>query len=118
MGLSGFGLVAGGWRRPEMEAGGTRLDSTVRRRWDGAMDRHIACEDVWPIFAPIIRLTDLGTVLIAMVVDRISQGLGSSARDRGRQAWHRTGPVGLARKIWKGAAKGEPHPSVVASVST
>ena len=59
----------------------------------------------------------LGIVLIAMVVDRISQGLGSSARDRGRQAWHRTGPVGLARKIWKGAAKGEPHPSVVASVS-
>lgn len=37
----------------------------------------------------------LGIVLIAMVVDRISQGLGQSGRDRGHKSWYQVGPVGL-----------------------
>ncbi|MGF7160762.1 glycine betaine/proline transport system permease protein [Rhodoligotrophos appendicifer] len=41
----------------------------------------------------------LGIVLIAMVVDRISQGLGVSARDRANQDWLATGPIGLLRRL-------------------
>ncbi len=37
----------------------------------------------------------LGIVLMAVMIDRISQGLGRSRRERGGLAWYRTGPVGL-----------------------
>ncbi len=37
----------------------------------------------------------LGIVMLAIVLDRITQGLGRSGRDRGHLPWWRTGPVGL-----------------------
>ncbi|WP_429809041.1 ABC transporter permease [Ensifer sp. B1-9] len=37
----------------------------------------------------------LGIVLTAMVVDRISQGIGGSHRSRARGKWTETGPIGL-----------------------
>ncbi len=43
----------------------------------------------------------LGIVLIAIVVDRISQGFGQTRRDRGRRNWYETGPVGLLRRFVK-----------------
>lgn len=37
----------------------------------------------------------LGIVMLAIVLDRITQGLGRSGRDRGHKPWWQTGPVGL-----------------------
>ena len=39
----------------------------------------------------------LGIVLVAIAIDRISQGFGRTRRERGRRNWYETGPVGLAR---------------------
>lgn len=36
----------------------------------------------------------LGIVMLAIVLDRITQGLGRSGRDRGHRHWWQTGPVG------------------------
>jgi glycine betaine/proline transport system permease protein len=43
----------------------------------------------------------LGIVLMAMVVDRISQGLGTMGRERSRKHWVDTGPLGLVRRGWR-----------------
>ncbi len=40
----------------------------------------------------------LGIVLVAIAIDRISQGFGRTRRERGRRNWYETGPVGLARR--------------------
>ncbi|MQX36559.1 glycine betaine/L-proline ABC transporter permease ProW [Roseospira navarrensis] len=40
----------------------------------------------------------LGIVLLAIILDRMTQALGVSKRDRDNMAWHETGPVGLARR--------------------
>ncbi|MFV0300949.1 MAG: ABC transporter permease [Paracoccus sp. (in: a-proteobacteria)] len=37
----------------------------------------------------------LGIVMLAIVLDRITQGFGRSGRERGHLPWWRTGPVGL-----------------------
>lgn len=37
----------------------------------------------------------LGIVMLAIVLDRITQGLGRSGRERGHRHWWQTGPVGL-----------------------
>ncbi len=37
----------------------------------------------------------LGIVMLAIVLDRITQGLGRSGRDRGHRHWWQSGPVGL-----------------------
>lgn len=37
----------------------------------------------------------LGIVFLAIVIDRISQSFGTSARERGHKKWYETGPVGL-----------------------
>lgn len=37
----------------------------------------------------------LGIVLLAIVLDRITQGLNRSGRDRGHRRWWQTGPIGL-----------------------
>ena len=39
----------------------------------------------------------LGIVFLAVVIDRVSQSFGTSARDRGHKKWHETGPVGFVR---------------------
>lgn len=41
----------------------------------------------------------LGIVFLAIVIDRISQSLGVSARDRGHVRWFETGPVGVVRRL-------------------
>jgi glycine betaine/proline transport system permease protein len=38
----------------------------------------------------------LGIVILAVVLDRISQGIGQSGRERGTRHWWQSGPVGLA----------------------
>jgi len=42
----------------------------------------------------------LGIVLIAMIVDRTSQGIGKSDRANAREHWTTAGPVGLVRRCW------------------
>ena len=41
----------------------------------------------------------LGIVFLAIVIDRVSQSFGTSARDRGHRRWFETGPVGLVRSL-------------------
>lgn len=41
----------------------------------------------------------LGIVLLAIIIDRMTQSLGITKRDRGNVAWYETGPVGLVRKL-------------------
>lgn len=43
----------------------------------------------------------LGIVMLAIVLDRITQGLGRSGRDRGHRHWWETGPVGLLSAMFK-----------------
>lgn len=43
----------------------------------------------------------LGIVMLAIVLDRITQGLGRSGRDRGHRHWWETGPVGLVSAMFK-----------------
>ena len=42
----------------------------------------------------------LGIVMLAIVLDRITQGLGRSGRDRGHKPWWHTGPVGLVARLF------------------
>ena len=42
----------------------------------------------------------LGIVMLAIVLDRITQGLGRSGRDRGHRHWWQTGPVGLVANLF------------------
>ena len=41
----------------------------------------------------------LGIVMLAIVLDRITQGLGRSGREKGHLAWWKTGPVGLVARL-------------------
>lgn len=41
----------------------------------------------------------LGIVFLAIVIDRVSQSFGTSARDRGHMKWYETGPVGFVRSL-------------------
>lgn len=41
----------------------------------------------------------LGIVMLAIVLDRITQGLGRSGRDRGHKPWWQTGPVGVIARL-------------------
>jgi glycine betaine/proline transport system permease protein len=43
----------------------------------------------------------LGIVMLAIVLDRITQGLGRSGRDRGHRHWWQTGPVGLVLHLFR-----------------
>jgi glycine betaine/proline transport system permease protein len=43
----------------------------------------------------------LGIVMLAIVLDRITQGLGRSGRDRGHLPWWQTGPVGVVAKLFR-----------------
>ena len=47
----------------------------------------------------IATVGGLGIVFLAIVIDRISQSFGVSARDRGHKKWYETGPVGALRKL-------------------
>jgi len=42
----------------------------------------------------------LGIVMLAIVLDRITQGLGRSGRDRGHMPWWQSGPVGLVARLF------------------
>lgn len=43
----------------------------------------------------------MGIVMLAIVLDRITQGLGRSGRDRGHRHWWETGPVGVITAMFK-----------------
>lgn len=43
----------------------------------------------------------LGIVMLAIVLDRITQGLGRSGRERGHRHWWETGPVGLVTNLFR-----------------
>jgi glycine betaine/proline transport system permease protein len=47
----------------------------------------------------IATVGGLGIVFLAIVIDRISQSFGVSARERGHKKWYETGPVGALRKL-------------------
>ncbi|MBM9594068.1 glycine betaine/L-proline ABC transporter permease ProW [Roseitranquillus sediminis] len=57
----------------------------------------------------------LGIVLLAIIIDRMTQAMGVSKRDRGNLAWYETGPVGHARRaLGKGSRRspaGEAEPA-------
>lgn len=42
----------------------------------------------------------IGIVILAIVLDRMTQSLGQSARDRGTRHWYETGPVGVLLKLF------------------
>lgn len=46
----------------------------------------------------------LGIVFLAIAIDRISQGFGASARERGRRRWRETGPLGASAAALRAAA--------------
>ncbi|MDQ0313586.1 glycine betaine/L-proline ABC transporter permease ProW [Amorphus orientalis] len=41
----------------------------------------------------------IGIVILAIIIDRMTQSLGVSKRDRGNLAWHDTGPAGLVKRL-------------------
>lgn len=41
----------------------------------------------------------LGIVLLAIAIDRVSQGFGRTRRDRGNRNWYDTGPIGVLRTL-------------------
>lgn len=41
----------------------------------------------------------LGIVMLAIVLDRITQGIGRSGRERGHLPWWKTGPVGVVTRL-------------------
>ncbi|WP_394888563.1 ABC transporter permease [Mesorhizobium sp. AaZ16] len=41
----------------------------------------------------------LGIVILAIVLDRITQGLGRSGRERGHRHWWQSGPIGLVLRL-------------------
>ena len=43
----------------------------------------------------------LGIVKLAIVLDRITQGLGRSGRERGHRHWWQSGPVGLISRVFQ-----------------
>jgi glycine betaine/proline transport system permease protein len=45
----------------------------------------------------------IGIVILAIVLDRMTQAMGVSTRDRGNLAWYETGPVGVIRRLTKGS---------------
>lgn len=47
----------------------------------------------------IATVGGLGIVFLAIVIDRISQSFGISARDRGHKKWYQTGPIGALRTL-------------------
>ncbi|MCQ0986178.1 glycine betaine/L-proline ABC transporter permease ProW [Jiella marina] len=42
----------------------------------------------------------IGIVILAILIDRVTQALGTSRRDRGNLAWYETGPAGYARRAY------------------
>ncbi len=40
----------------------------------------------------------IGIVILAIIIDRMTQAMGVSKRDRGNVAWYETGPVGLVHR--------------------
>lgn len=53
----------------------------------------------------------LGIVFLAVVIDRISQSFGTSARERGHRRWYETGPVGLLRGLLAKSRHPKPGPA-------
>mgnify|MGYP003144541827 CR=1 FL=1 len=47
----------------------------------------------------------IGIVILAIIIDRMTQALGVSKRDRSNIAWHDTGPLGLAKRAIKGRGR-------------
>ena len=43
----------------------------------------------------------LGIVILAIVLDRITQGMGQSGRERGHRHWWEGGPIGLAMRLMR-----------------
>ncbi|RAH96949.1 proline/glycine betaine ABC transporter permease ProW [Acuticoccus sediminis] len=56
----------------------------------------------------------LGIVLLAIIIDRMTQAMGVSKRDRGNVAWYETGPIGLVRRLF---VRSRRAPSTTAGVS-
>ncbi|MGI9303701.1 MAG: ABC transporter permease [Gammaproteobacteria bacterium] len=55
----------------------------------------------------------LGIVILAIVLDRISQGLGQSDRERGHRHWWQQGPIGLIVSLLNKESKENSTPSSI-----
>jgi glycine betaine/proline transport system permease protein len=60
----------------------------------------------------------LGIVILAIVLDRISQGLGQSGRERGHRHWWQSGPVGLALRFYQSTSATKPPLKAEATIKT
>ena len=49
----------------------------------------------------------LGIVILAIIIDRMTQSMGVSKRDRGNVAWHETGPIGIVTRAFAGRRQNE-----------
>lgn len=49
----------------------------------------------------------LGIVILAIIIDRMTQSMGVSKRDRGNVAWHESGPIGIVRRAFAGRRQNE-----------
>jgi glycine betaine/proline transport system permease protein len=48
----------------------------------------------------------IGIVILAIVLDRMTQSMGVSKRDRGNVSVLETGPVGIVRRMIRGSGAG------------
>lgn len=42
----------------------------------------------------------VGIVILAIILDRLTQSVGRDRRSRGTQGWYMTGPIGLVARIF------------------
>jgi glycine betaine/proline transport system permease protein len=47
----------------------------------------------------------VGIVLLAIILDRMTQAFGKSNRDKPTRHWYETGPAGLIHSLFKGRSK-------------
>ncbi len=60
----------------------------------------------------------LGIVILAIIIDRVTQSLGVSKRDRGNIAWYDTGPFGYVRRLSGRIASRNGRPETVEKAQT
>lgn len=51
----------------------------------------------------------VGIVLLAIIIDRVTQAIGKSGRERGGLMWYESGPIGLVRRLGRTNGRHERH---------
>jgi glycine betaine/proline transport system permease protein len=65
----------------------------------------------------IATVGGVGIVLVAITVDRISQGVGRSRRERGHRRWYQVGPAGLVWRMLRWMRGAEPDSAALTETS-